>query len=380
MVEHSPEKAGVRSSILRLGTIFPQNKLENPLPPYDQLTFFPKMVSIMRMVTPSSFPSQIAWIFICVLLLCNGSYSVLIAEDGFQPISSQTTRTVVADLLEVEGDFHIVRGDRGEIRIEVTPDTEVSEKFIFGDRIKAVLLPNDVAQIIIRAAPDEPIGTTTNEPSELPLAVTPTEISSTSEEDQHTSPLFKAYQVPKVRVIIAAILMVDGSFYIVRSDYGEIQIEITPETKLTENFQFGDKIKARVTATDKALSVVRAGEDEPKGIYEGAAPLVGSMPIAPVQVPPTTTPLFAAEQKTTETVVETIPSTRIIVADVLMVDGDLYIVRGERGEIRIEVTPTTTVSESFDYGDRIKAEVLPNDKALTIERASPNDPIGVTPN
>ncbi len=331
------------------------------------------------MVTPSSFPSQIAWIFIGVLLLCHGSYSLLIAEDAFQPISSPTTRTVVADLLEVEGDFHIVRGDRGEIRIEVTPDTEVSEKFIFGDRIKAVLLPNDVAQIIIRAAPDEPIGTTTNEPSERPLAGTSTEISSTSEEDQHTSPLFKAYQVPKVRVIIADILMVDGSFYIVRSDYGEIQIEITPETQLTENFEFGDKIKARVTATDKALSVVRAGEDEPKGIYEGAAPLVDSMPIAPVQGSPTTTPI-AAEQQTPETVVETIPSTRIIVADVLMVDGDFYIVRGERGEIRIEVTPTTTVSESFDYGDRIKAEVLPNDKALTIERASPNDPIGVTPN
>ena len=73
-----------------------------------------------------------------------------------------------------------------------------------------------------------------------------------------------------------------------------------------------------------------------------------------------------------------IPSTRIIVADVLMVDGDFYIVRGERGEIQIEVTPKTTISESFDYGDRIKAEVLPNDKALTIERASPDDPIGIT--
>jgi exosome complex RNA-binding protein Csl4 len=76
--------------------------------------------------------------------------------------------------------------------------------------------------------------------------------------------------------------------------------------------------------------------------------------------------------------VETAPSTRRIVADVLMVEGDFYIVRGDRGEIRIEVTPSTTVSESFKYGDRIKAEVLPNDKALTIERANPNDPVGIT--
>ena len=335
---------------------------------------------MMSMLTLRFFSSQIALFFICVLLLCNGSNNLLIADDDLQVTSSPTTRTVVADLLEVEGDFHIVRGERGEIRIEVTPDTEISEEFVFGDRIKAVLLPNDVAQIITRAAPDEPIGITTNEPSEPPPIPTSTEIRSTSEEEPGTtSALYKAYQVPKVRVIIADILMVDGSFYIVRDEYGEIQIEITPETKLSEDFKFGDKIKARVTPADKALSVVRAGEEEPKGINEEAAPLVDSMPISPVQIPPTTTPI-AAEQKTPETVVETIPTTRIIVADVLMVDGDFYIVRGERGEIRIEVTPTTAVSESFDYGDRIKAEVLPNDKALTIERAGPDDPIGITPN
>ena len=171
--------------------------------------------------------------------------------------------------------------------------------------------------------------------------------------------------------------MVDGSFYIVRSEYGEIQIEITSETELSEDFKFGDKIKARVTSADKALSVVRAGKDEPTGIQDEALPPAPSTPISPVPTPPTKSPT-TPEQKTPEPPVESTPTIRIIVADVLMVDGDFYIVRGERGEIRIEVTPKTTVSESFDYGDRIKAEVLPNDKALTIERASPDDPIGIT--
>ena len=85
-----------------------------------------------------------------------------------------------------------------------------------------------------------------------------------------------------------------------------------------------------------------------------------------------------SEKESSAPVAHKTPTTRIIVADVLMVDGDFYIVRGERGEIQIEVTPKTIVSESFDYGDRIKATVLPNDKALTIERADPNDPIGIT--
>ena len=332
----------------------------------------------MTMVIPFLSARRLPFIFIYVLLLLSGSNSLLIAEDDLKAISSQKTRTVVADLLDVEGDFHIVRGERGEIRIEVTPDTRVTEEFTFGDRIKAVLLPNDVAQSIIRAAPDEPIGITTNEPSEPPPTPTSTEISQTSEEDLETaSPLYKAYRVPKVRIIIADILMVDGSFYIIRNEHGEIQIEVTSETELSEDFKFGDKIKARVTPTDKALSVVRAGKDEPTGIQDETALPAASTPIAPVPTPPTKIPT-APEQKTPEALVESTPSIRTVVADVLMVEGDFYIVRGERGEIRIEVTPKTSVSESFDYGDRIKAEVLPNDKALTIERASPNDPIGIT--
>ena len=332
------------------------------------------------MVTPLLSFTRLTFIFICVLLVFIGSGSVLIAEDNIQTVSSPETRTVVADLLEVEGDFHIVRGERGEIRIEVTPDTQVTEKFTFGDRIKAVLLPNDVAQSIIRAAPDDPIGITTNEPSEPPPTPISTEITQTSEEDlDTTSPLYKAYQVPKVRIIIADILMVDGSFYIIRSEHGEIQIEITPKTKISEDFKFGDTIKARVTSTDKALSVVRAGKDEPKGIHGEAGPLTSSTPKSPVPTPQITkeTP---QKEKTPEPFVESTPSIRTIVADVLMVDGDFYIVRGERGEIQIEVTPKTKISEAFDYGDRIKAEVLPNDKALSIERASPDDPIGITPN
>jgi hypothetical protein len=98
---------------------------------------------------------------------------------------------------------------------------------------------------------------------------------------------------------------------------------------------------------------------------------------APVPPPSSPSPTLS-EKNIPEPEVETTPSFRTIVADVLMVDGDFYIVRGEKGEIRIEVTPKTVVSESFNYGDRIKTKVLPDDKALTIERANPKDPVGIT--
>ena len=340
----------------------------------------------MSMITLRFFTSQVPSTFLVSVLLLIWFSSPLFAEDALKAPSSPPTRTVIAEVLEVEGDFHIVRGERGEIRIEVTPDTKVSEKFIFGDRIKAILLPNDVALSITRATPDEPIGITVHESDEPPPSTpTATEKSKHSEEGpkespDETSPLYKAYQVPKVRVIIEDILMVDGSFLIVRSEQGEIQIEITPDTKISEDFKFGDRIKARVTSADKALSVVRAGKDELKGIYgEVDPPTSSSTNESSVPSPPTTTanPL---EEKKSEPLVEPTPSIRTIVADVLMVDGDFYIVRGERGEIQIEVTPETIISEAFDYGDRIKAEVHPNDKAITIKRASPDDPIGITPN
>jgi hypothetical protein len=65
----------------------------------------------------------------------------------------------------------------------------------------------------------------------------------------------------------------------------------------------------------------------------------------------------------------TIPNERIVEGSILMIDGDFYVMRGERGEIRVERTPDTKVTEEFKFGDRIRATVLKNDKALKIERA-----------
>ena len=70
-------------------------------------------------------------------------------------------------------------------------------------------------------------------------------------------------------------------------------------------------------------------------------------------------------------------STKTIVGDLLDVDRDFYIVRGELGEIQIEATHKTEITEEFGYGDRIKAKVLMNNKALKIERAGPDDEAGV---
>jgi len=323
------------------------------------------------MSVPRPHRRQLIWIFLSIVLPIFGAVDFLLAEEEIQVVSAQKTRTIVADVLMVDGDFYIVRGDRGEIQIEVTPDTVLSEEFTFGDRIKAIVLPNDVALTITRAASDEPLGITSQKQAEpSPSTEDNLEIETVPQ------PVFRhSIKAPGIRVIIADLLMVDENFYIVRSQYGEIQIEITPDTKLEEDFTFGDRIKARVTPTNKALSVVRAGKDEQTGIQDEAAPLTSKTPTALDPLPPTFT---QTEEKPSAPVGPETPSTRTIVADVLMVDGDFYIVRGDRGEIQIEVTPHTIISESFDYGDRIKATVLPNDKALTIERADPHDPIGTT--
>ena len=288
-----------------------------------------------------------------------------LAQNSSSPSPPPRTRTVVADLLMIDGAFYVIRGDRGEIRIEVTPETQLSESFTFGDRIKAILLPNDEAIAITRAQPGEPIGTTSRASVATPAPSTPS-------PDRTPEPApSSAKDSPNVRIIIADLLMVDGNFYIIRSDFGEIQIEVTPQTELAESFKFGDRIKARVTPQDRALSIVRAATDESPGIRLEKASLP-STPTAPpvVMAPESESPLL--KKDTSAIAPKATPKIRTIVAEVLMLDGDFYVVRGDRGEIRIEVTPQTTVSESFKFGDKIKALILPDDTAISIERAQPD--------
>lgn len=283
------------------------------------------------------------------------------------------TRIIVADLLMIDGDFYVVRGERGEIRIEITPETTVSEEFTFGDRIKAVVLPNDKAISIERAGPNDPVGIIVNTPQAAPPIPLEQEARSTQgqpPENVLPSPTLEDTR----RIIIADLLMIDGDFYVVRGERGEIRIEVTPETKMTETFKFGDRIKAEVLPNDEAVWITRADPDDQPGIYIKKSPSRAAQ----------TTSSQTSDKQTQQAKKAPLansqaprPQVRTIVADLLMVDGDFYVVRGERGEIRIEITPDTKLTETFKFGDRIKAKVLPNDKAISVERAKPNEPVGV---
>lgn len=370
MVEHSPEKAGVRSSILRLGTT--KTKTSRVLSPTHM-----KLITLPPVRPPWNVSGLLLILVACLGIL--GYQSIFAAEgDGEklaqvspQPPPPPKTRTVIADFLMIDGTFYVVRGERGEIRIEVTPETQLAESFTFGDRIKAILFPNDKAIAITKAPPGEPIGTQSGVPGTT--ASPPPSAPPSGPKTEPTTPPTNVS--PNVRIIIADILMVDRNFYIIRSDYGEIQIEVTPQTQLSESFEFGDRIKARVTSRDKALSIVRAGPDEFPGIRleEGLLP---SIPTAPSIVIAPESESTLPQNDPSTTAPKAPPKFRTVVAEVLMIDENIYVVRGDRGEIRIEVTPETTISESFKFGDRIKAKILPNDTALSIERAQPDQPLG----
>lgn len=312
----------------------------------------------------------------CVLFLL---YAPVHAAEGLETSESQNslenqarsenTKTIVAELLMIDGNFYIVRGERGEIQIEITPETQLSETFEFGDRIKAVVLPNDKALSITRAQPGEPSGVFSEAAGSTP---TPPESSSSASPAPEAATTEKSVSVPSdpegtnVRVVIADLLMIDRELYIVRTEQGEIQIEVTPDTELAENFQFGDRIKARITKDDKALSIVRANPAESPGIQLEKSP---SQKTPPRATAPAEEGGFQEEESSSASSSDPSEDVRTIVAEILMIDGDFYVVRGERGEIRIEVTPNTTLSENFKFGDRIKAKVLPDDTALSIERA-----------
>ena len=288
---------------------------------------------------------------VCVLLLAQGQS--LFAQDG---ASTQLTKTIVGDLLDVDRDFYIVRGERGKIQIEATYKTEITEEFGYGDRIKALVLMNNKALKIERAGPDDVSGVVEH--------VAPTAKASTAPkaEEGKASEAAPPPRQPDRKMIVADLLDVDRDFYIVRSERGEIQIEATHKTEITEEFQYGDRIKALVLMNDKALKIERAGPDDVTGVVEHVA---SSSPSAAQD------PAKAAGQPSASPAWAQGAGTKVVEGQVLMVDGDFYVLRGELGEIRVERTPKTKMTEEFKFGDFIKAILKPNDQALTIERLAP---------
>ena len=118
---------------------------------------------------------------------------------------------------------------------------------------------------------------------------------------------------------------------------------------------------------NKALKIERAGPDDVPGVTENV-PVTAQAPEAQQG---------GKEQAPAPPPQPQQPESKTIIGDLLDVDRDFYIVRGERGEIQIEATGKTEITEEFGYGDRIKAKVLMNNKALKIERAGPDDESGV---
>jgi len=174
---------------------------------------------------------------------------------------AQKTKTIVGDLLEIDRDLYIVRGERGEIQIEATYKTEVTEEFEFGDRIKALVLMNNKALKIERAGPNDVLGITTLQaaPAPVPAKAEAKPSQQSGAKGQATKPAKGAPSKPPsdTRVVEGQILMVDGDFYVLRGDRGEIRVERTEKTKVSEEFKFGDFIKATVKKNDQALTIER---------------------------------------------------------------------------------------------------------------------------
>ncbi len=174
--------------------------------------------------------------------------------------SNAPTKTIVGDLLMIDRDLYIVRGDRGEIQIEAVPDTKIAEPFQFGDRIKAHVLMNNKALTIDRAGPDDVPGVMVHGASTLPRSA-PDAIKAPAVVDvpsQTSAPaVLDAGRDDGTKVVEGQILMVDGDFYVLRGERGEIRVERTPDTRMSGTFKFGDFIKATVTPTDRALVIER---------------------------------------------------------------------------------------------------------------------------
>ncbi len=277
---------------------------------------------------------------------------------------AQKTKTIVGDLLMIDRDLYIVRGELGEIQIEATYKTEITEEFEFGDRIKALVLMNNKALKIERAGPNDVPGVVEN----LPM-IDKVPHTKKAEKGKGKAPALSLKpKQPDQKIIIGDLLMIDRDLYIVRGEYGEIQIEATYKTDVTEEFEFGDRIKAVVLMNNKAIKIERAGPNDVPGVtmLQGAS---GTGPEKAKAESAKESETNGQTKKPVKAAANGLPSdTRVVEGQILMIDGDFYILRGDRGEIRVERTDKTKVSEEFKFGDFIKAIVKKNDQAISIER------------
>jgi len=277
---------------------------------------------------------------------------------------AQKTQTIVGDLLMIDRDLYIVRGELGEIQIEATYKTEITEEFEFGDRIKALVLMNNKALKIERAGPNDVPGVVEN----LPM-IDKVPHTKKAEKGKGKAPALSLKpKQPDQKIIIGDLLMIDRDLYIVRGEYGEIQIEATYKTDVTEEFEFGDRIKAVVLMNNKAIKIERAGPNDVPGVtmLQGAS---GTGPEKANAESAKESETNGQTKKPVKAAANGPPSdTRVVEGQILMIDGDFYILRGDRGEIRVERTDKTKVSEEFKFGDFIKAIVKKNDQAISIER------------
>ena len=275
---------------------------------------------------------------------------------------AQKTKTIVGDLLMIDRDLYIVRGELGEIQIEATYKTEITEEFEFGDRIKALVLMNNKALKIERAGPNDVSGVVEN----LPMIAKVPHTKKAEKGKGKAPALSLKPKQPDQKIIIGDLLMIDRDLYIVRGEYGEIQIEATDKTDVTEEFEFGDRIKAVVLMNHRALKIERAGPNDVPGVTM----LQGASGTGPEKAKAESgTKTKGQAKKPVKAAPSGPPSdTRVVEGQILMIDGDFYILRGDQGEIRVERTDKTKVSEEFKFGDFIKAIVKKNDQAISIER------------
>jgi len=277
---------------------------------------------------------------------------------------AQKTKTIVGDLLMIDRDLYIVRGELGEIQIEATYKTEITEEFEFGDRIKALVLMNNKALKIERAGPNDVPGVVEN----LPMIAKVPHTKKAEKGKGKAPALSLKPKQPDQKIIIADLLMIDRDLYIVRGPMGEIQIEATYKTDVTEEFEFGDRIKAVVLMNNKAIKIERAGPNDVPGVtmLQGAS---GTGPEKAKAESAKESETNGQTKKPVKAAANGSPSdTRVVEGQILMIDGDFYILRGDLGEIRVERTDKTKVSEEFKFGDFIKAIVKKNDQAISIER------------
>lgn len=162
-------------------------------------------------------------VMIIMIAVVSLSIPIRAQPGGTTQSTGEPYRTVIVELLRVEGRYYVVKDEHGkEMHLLISPDTRTGGTFKPGDRIEVEASPIEHAMFI------------------RPLSKVHAEIDLEA----------------ATRTIRGRLQKIEGKYYVLKDENGrEFRLLVTASTEMAGMFKAGDDLEVAVSPVEHAMSI-----------------------------------------------------------------------------------------------------------------------------